>query len=290
MKGKLILLAVLIVLFFGYVTVRYFFLDVKNQFGRVKIISSPSTSVFINNVETGKTPYEAQLRVGEAIVKLIPQGVATATATWQGKIKIYKNTLTYVNRELGTSDITSAGEIFTAVRMEKKPQNPDIGEISIDTDPQGAIVSLDNDEKGIAPVLLSGLPKGQHEISVFMPGFFRRTQKINIEPGFRVIAEFKLAIDENQKREEDLRREKQASESAKIKVKEFVKIKETPTGFLRVRVEPSVSASEAAQVKPGERFEMLEEQNGWYKIVYERDKTGWIFSQYAEREATESAR
>lgn len=290
MKGKLILVAALIVLFFGYVTIRYFFLDVNNQFGRVKVISSPATSVFINNVETGKTPFETQLKVGEAVVKLIPQGEATATATWQGKIRIYKNTLTYVNRELGTSDTTSAGEIFTAKRMDKKPQNPDTGEISVDTDPQGAIISINNDEKGIAPVLLASVPKGPHEISVFMPGFFRRTQKINVEAGFRVIAEFKLAVDQNQKKEEDLRREKQASASAKIKAKEFVKIKETPTGFLRVRAEPSVSAAESAQVKPGDRFEILGEQEGWYKIPYEKDKTGWIFSQYAEREATESAR
>ena len=30
-----------------------------------------------------------------------------------------------------------------------------------------------------------------------MPGFFRRTQKINVDPGFRVNAAFKLAIDQS---------------------------------------------------------------------------------------------
>lgn len=289
MKGKLILLSVLIVFFLSYVVIKYFYLDHQNEFGRLKVVSTPTTSVFVNNVEQAKTPYEVQLKVGEAVLKLIPEGEATSTATWQGKIKIYKNTLTYVNRELGNSDITSAGEVFTAVRMDKKPTSPDSGEISIDTDPIGAIVSLDNDEKGIAPVILADVPKGQHEISVFMPGFFRRTQKINVETGFRVDASFKLAVDENQKKEDDKLKAKQASDSGKLKSQIMIKIKDTPTGFLRVRSNPSVNASESAQVKPGDLFEVLEEQDGWYKISYEKDKQGWIFAQYADKQASDSA-
>lgn len=290
MKVKLILLTILVLLFLGYVGVKFLFLDKQNQFGRVKVLSSPATSVFINNVESGKTPYEGQLKVGDALIKLIPQGEATSTASWQGKVKIYKNTLTYINRELGSSEIASAGEIFTATRMDKKPSTPDTGEIYVDTDPVGAIVSLNNDEKGIAPLVLSNIPKGQHEISVYIPGFFRRTQKVNIESGFRVNAQFKLAVDEDQKKEEEKRKEKNASDSAKLKKKITVVIKETPTGFLRVRQEPSVNASESAQVKPGDKFELLAEQEGWYKISYEKGKEGWISAQYSSKEASESAR
>jgi hypothetical protein len=78
-------------------------------------------------VAIGKTPFEDKLKVGEYLLKLIPEGNATDTASWQGKINIYKNTLTFVNRELGSSDVTSAGEIFTAVKMKKKPSNPNYG-------------------------------------------------------------------------------------------------------------------------------------------------------------------
>lgn len=281
MKGRLILLTILIGGFLLFVFVKYFYLDRKNEFGQLKIISSPSATVFIDNVATNKTPFQGQLKVGEIILKLIPQGEATNTASWQGKVKIYRNTLTYVKLELGSSDSTSAGEVFTATRMDKSA-GPDMGEIFIETDPVGAIVSLNNDDKGVAPVLLSDVPKGQHELSVLMPGFFRRTQKVNVETGYRVNAHFKLALDENAQKAQES--QKQATQSASPPKKTLVIIKDTPTGFLRVRSEPSVNASESAQVKPDDRFDFLDEQNGWYKIRYESGKEGWVYSQYADKQ------
>ncbi len=147
----------------------------------------------------GRTPFESKYKVGEYILKLIPEGTATEAVSWTGKIRVNKNALTYVNRELGSSDITSSGEIFTTSKMEKSPKNSGYGEIYVETEPEGAIVTLDNDEKGVAPLLMENVLRGDHELAVFMPGFFRRTQKINVDPGYRVNAYFKLAIDESQR-------------------------------------------------------------------------------------------
>jgi hypothetical protein len=286
MKSKLAFLLVLAAVFLAFVGVRFFVLGQQNVNGRLKIISSPTASVFVNNLAVGKTPYEDKYKVGEYIVKLIPEGNATETASWQGKVRIYKNALSYVNRELGSSDITSGGEVFTTTKMETSPKSGGYGEIYIETEPQGAIVNLDNDEKGVAPLILSDVLKGEHEISVYMPGFFRRTQKINIDPGFRVNAFFKLAIDQSQKTlaptgiPED---KKEATASASTG-KTMIVINETPTGWLRVREEPSITASEAARVKPGEKFELLDEDDGWYKIEYEKEKEGWISGEYATKE------
>lgn len=284
MKGKLILLTVLILAFGIFVLVRFFILDKQNAFGRIKIVSSPVSSVFVDNLAVGKTPFEQKYKVGEYMFKLIPEGTATDTASWQGKVKIYKNALTYVNRELGSSDVTSAGEIFTTSKMEKPPKSGDLGEIYVETEPQGAIIYLDNDEKGVASLTLSDVLKGDHELSVFMPRFLRRTQKINVDPGYKVSAEFKLAIDLSQKSTESAKVTggKESTASAKAK-KTSIVVKDTPTGFLRVREEPSLSASEEAQVKPGDTFSLIEEQSGWYKIEYEKGKEGWVYSQYAEK-------
>src|SRR3989338_11611043 len=287
MKGKLILLTLLLLGFGIFVFVKFYILDKQNVFGRVKVISSPVASVFMDNLAVGKTPFEQKYKVGEFMLKLIPEGTATETATWQGKIKIYKNALTYVNRELGSSDVTSAGEIFTSTKMEKAPKNGDLGEIYVETEPQGAIIYLDNDEKGVAPLILSEVGKGDHELSIFMPRFIRRTQKVNVDPGYKVSAMFKLSIDQSagstvaagNKQAEN----KEATESAKT-TKSTILIKDTPTGFLRVREEPSITASEEAQVKPGDTFDLLEESIGWYKIEYEKGKQGWVYSQYAEKQ------
>ena len=66
--------------------------------------------------------------------------------------------------------------------------------------------------------------------------------------------------------------------------KSSILIKDTPTGFLRVREEPAITASEEARVKPGDQFDLLEENSGWFKIEYEKGKQGWVYSQYAEKQ------
>ena len=281
MKNKMSLLLILVVLFVGFVAVRFFILDKQNEYGKLKIISSPTASVFLNSTLIGKTPYEDKYKVGEYLLKLIPETAATDTASWNGKINIYKNSLTYVNRELGSSDIASAGEIFTTTRMTKQPQKSESGEIYVETEPQGAIITLDSDEKGVAPAIMENVMKGDHELSVFMPGFFRRTQKVNVDPGYRVNAAFKLAIDESATPIK-VAENKQATDSAKT-TKTKITIKNTPTGWLRVREEPTLNASESGRVNPGETFELLDEQDGWYKINLD-GKEGWVSSQYSTKQ------
>lgn len=294
MKNKLSLLLVLVLLFIAFVSIRFFIFDKQNKYGRLKIISSPTASVFLNSTVIGKTTFEDKYKVGEYLLKLIPETSATDTASWNGKINIYKNSLTYVNRELGSSDIASAGEIFTTIKMTKKPSNAESGEIYVETEPQGAIVTLDNDEKGVAPALMENVFRGDHELSVFMPGFFRRTQKINVDSGYRVNAVFKLAIDQSSSfAKESSDKTKTASSSGSVSNKTYVKIRDNPQGWLRVRVDGSIDASESAKVKPGEKYEFLDEKTGWFKIKYNDNKDGlisgdftegWVSSEYSTKE------
>jgi len=290
MKSKLMILLILVLLFAGFVLIRFFIFDKTNEYGKLKVISSPGSSIFINNVIIGKTPFEDKYKIGEYLIKLIPEGTSTTTASWNGKINIYKNALTYVNRELGSSDIASSGEVFTTSKMEKPPKNNNFGEIYIETEPQGAIVTLDNDEKGVAPLLLTDVLKGDHELSVRMPGFFRRTQKINVDNGYKVNAYFKLAIDQSQQKLED--KTKVSSSSATTSTT-FVVIRANDQGWLRVRAEATIDATEEAKVKVGEKYELLEEVPNWFKIKFNDNKDGlvsgefdegWISSQYSAKE------
>lgn len=295
MKGKLTLLFILVALFAIFVFVKFFILDQQNVYGELKIISSPTSTVFINNVATGKTEptFDQKMKVGEYMLKLIPEGTATETASWNGKINIYKNALTYVNRELGSSDINSAGEIFTTLKMDKPPKSGGYGEVYVETEPQGAIITLDNDEKGVAPVILSDVLRGDHELSVYMPGFFRRTQKVNIDTGYRVNASFKLSIDQSQKKPTPKPENKESTPSAQTTSVSFVVIKDTPQGWLRVREDASIDASESAKVKPGERYEFSDEKSGWYKIKFNGNTNGlvsgsfidgWVSSEFSSKE------
>jgi len=291
MKKKLIFFGFLILIFIIFIITKVFSLNQKNIYGRLTVTSSPSASVFVDNMLLGETPLqEEKYRVGEYLIKLIPKGIATDTASWNGKINIEKNILTYVNIDLGNSDILTAGEIFT-MKKSKIPKRG-YGEIFVETEPEGAIVYLDNDEKGVSSLVLENVPSGIHELSVFIPGFFKRTQKINLDDGYRLYAKFKLAVDQSQKFITP-KANQEATKSAKINEKNTVIIKETPTGWLRVRQEPSLGSSESAKIKVGEKYELLEEKEGWYKIKFNNNKEGliegdfnegWISSSYAQKE------
>jgi hypothetical protein len=300
MKKKILFLVILLLIFAGVIAGRYMILDRQNASGRVKIVSSPSAGVFIDNVAVGKTPYEDKLEEGEYMVKLIPEGVATETASWQGKISVNKNALTFVNRELGSTDLSSAGEVLGVSDAENHAKTGSHGEVYVETEPSGAIVYFDSDEKGVTPLLLSDVVGGDHEVSVYMPGFFRRTQKINVDPGYRVYAQFKLAADQTQKKLEDIEEEiAEASPSAEEELVEeldentpteeaseqstnVVEIASTPTGWLRVRSLPNLNGSEVGRVTPGDTYEILGEENGWIKIIMDGTE-GWISGDYAIR-------
>lgn len=302
MKRKLLVVVIFVVIFLAGIFIYEFISDRKNASGKIKILSSPTASVFIDAVAVGKTPYENNnMKLGTFEVKLIPDGEDKNTVTWQDKVQIYKNTLTFISRELGTSDLTSAGEVLTVVPMKKNPKG-NTGEVYIETEPTGSIVYLDNDEKGIASIVLQDVPEGDHELAVYLPGFFRRSQKIEVEKGFQVRAKLKLALDQSHKTlEEELEeKKKQATEEAKkaeektaadsedsgknasgeAKTGTKIEVLDNEVGYLNVRSEPSVDGDAVTKVNPGETYVYIDEQNGWYKITLVNGSVGWVSGDY----------
>lgn len=59
-----------------------------------------------------------------------------------------------------------------------------------------------------------------------------------------------------------------------------IEIGSTGLGFLRVREEPLVGATEVGRVNEGDKFKVLEEKSGWYKIEYAVGKQGWVSGDY----------
>ena len=283
MKGKLKLIAILCITFVVFVLVKLFFDMVSKKEGRLQIYSRPSAAVFLDNVMKGNTPYTNSHKEGEYLLKIVPDGVATSAASWQKKIAILSGSLTYVDVQLESSDITSWADVYWLTKTEGF-LNKSSGLI-VETEPSGALIYLDNDEKGVSPLTLENVARGSHELSVFMPGFSRRSKKINISEGFQLHSYVKLALDPSQKTQYTII-EADPIATAAASIKEpanTVRILDTPTGWLRVRDEPTLAGSESARINPGQRFELLEEQIGWYKIKLDVEKEGWISSQYAQK-------
>jgi len=69
----------------------------------------------------------------------------------------------------------------------------------------------------------------------------------------------------------------------------FILVKQTPTGWLNVRKEPSKTAKIIGKVNVGEKLEAIGleeakggEKFGWYNIVLPDAKTGWVYGEYVQ--------
>lgn len=257
-------------LFAGY----KFYSGSSGGLGGLRVTSTPTASVFSSEKLLGRTPFEDKIASGEYIIKLIPEGTSGSSASWQGKVTVHPGVLTFVNRDLGSSDLTSAGEILMLEKITEKD-----AQIAVLTNPDGAVVSLDGQDKGSAPLLLRNLSQGDHDLSISSSGFITRTIKVRTTNGYKLTASFQLAVSTSQPQATPSASPSSTGEPAKP----YVVIKDTPTGFLRVRTDPSITATEAAQIKPGEKYPYLDTSDGWYKIRFDDKKEGWISSQYADK-------
>lgn len=304
MKRKILfLVGIVVLLIVGFAIVKFIGGTGQKQ-GELRVDSQPAVSVFLDNKHIGRSPYKDKVTVGEYTIKLVPDSGVSAPASWQGKITIGANLLTYVNSSLSDSELTTAVDLLWLEKISSKKS-----EISITTNPDGATVFVDNETKGVTPITVSDMTAGDHTLTINSPGFVSRTLKVKTTAGYKLISSIKLALSGEPIPTPTLEATpspaltgkltptpkgtgtpkptptQTATSSGTLKdpVKPFVIIKDTPTGFLRVRMEPSTSATEAARVNPGDKFHMEDEKSGWYEIFYDGKNSGWISGQYAEK-------
>lgn len=268
--------------------------------GELRVESQPVTTIFLDDKNIGKTPYRDKVQSGEYTVKLVPDSTTTQLTNWQGKIVVGQNLLTYVNANLSDSELTTAVDVVWLEKITSKQS-----ELSVTTSPDGATVLVDDATRGVTPLSLQDILSGEHSISVTSTGFLTRSLKIRTTPGYRLIANLKLslsgsgAIVETSPSATPAPTEKPGSTTksptptpkvSPTPVAEttnpdrpYAVIKDTPTGFLRVRMEPNTAATEAGRVNPGEKYSILDDKSGWYQIKFSGSSTGWISGQYAEK-------
>lgn len=264
--------------------------------GELRVESSPTTSIFLENKHMGRTPLRQKTEVGEYTLRLVPEST-TQVSGWQGKITVGPNLLTYINATLAESELSSAVDILWLEKITSKK-----AEFSVITNPDGATVVVDDQTRGVTPLTIQDLEVGEHTLAVTSPGFLSRTVKVKLTAGYKLIANLKLALSSGGLPEATPTATavsptptpktgagKTATPSATFPdpPKPFVIIKDTPTGFLRVRMEPTTAATEAAQVKPGEKYTYLDNKKDskgttWYQIKYDGQNSGWVSGQYVE--------
>jgi hypothetical protein len=272
--------------------------------GELKVESQPTASVFLDEKHIGRTPIgktSYKVNSGEYTLKITPDTGAVTLANFQEKIKISPNTLTYVDVILSESDLTTSSYVLWLEKMTGKKS-----ELSVVTTPDGANVLLDDEPKGISPMIISDVTPGDHTLSVVSRGFITRTVKIKLNAGYRLIASIKLSLAPGGTAPTEDTTATGSGKPAETKptpkgsitgtpkvtptkstsaepAKPYALIKDTPTGFLRVRSDAATTSAELARVKPGEKYSILDEKTDWFKIQLEATKSGWISSQYAQK-------
>lgn len=296
-----------------FVLIRFVVLNRTPRQGQLKITSNVAARVLLENRDIGKTPLEQKMNTGDYSIRLVPENTDQSISSWQGRITINPNTLTYINRDLSQSELTSAGE---QLWIEKIAGNA--AELSVISVPDGANVILNDQPRGVTPISLTDLPQGDHTLVISSPGFEPRTVKIKLTSGYRVVSSLSLALSPSQIASPPTLMAKEASAAASLVVPTkqpvtptltlapsstkaptptrtptptvksvagtpaIVRITDTPIGFLRVRKEPSTASEEIGRAQPGEEYSVLSQQNTWYKIEFESTE-GWISAQYAEK-------
>lgn len=235
-------------------------LGIKERAG-IRISSKPDgAKVFINDAYAGKTPFsDDSLDVSEYKIK-----VQSQDALWEGRVKLKAGTLTVVNRELSSDPATASGELLTL----EKGQG-----VTVLSSPTEADVEVDGKSYGKTPVLIN-IEQGEHTFILNRANYLKRSIKASVPPDYNLTLSVDLALSEA-----DLTNVATEPTTSTPKVI----VKNTPTGFLRVREKPSISAKEIAQVKPKDELVLLEETDGWFRVRLADGKEGYISATYADK-------
>ncbi|NOY15024.1 MAG: PEGA domain-containing protein [bacterium] len=246
-----------------------------NKTSSLQVLSSPRATVMLNDKIVGETPYfNAKIKAGQYSLKLIPIGQLDNILPYETKLELKKDLKTAVNWNFRSTEASSSGYIMTQEPVSDKKN----AVLMVVSDPSGATVKLDGQIVGTTPFQKGGLTPKQYKIEISSPGYITEEITANVEAGYKLIVNFKLGQGTSATLEDITSPE--ASPSPTPTPKKVIKVKKTPTGWLRVRSKPGLTGKELAKVNPGDQFEVLDEQKGWYQIEYEKDKKGWVSGTY----------
>ncbi len=244
--------------------------------GGVRIETTPESSVFINGVLVGETPYRGSYKAGTVVLKLVPKGTVEEMIPFETTLTLASGIETVVGRNFAATEDASSGYVITFEKTKNQTAS-----LIVFSQPTNAQVLVDGVSRGFSPYDVSSISPANHAITVKSPGYKDFSMTIKTLVGYRLNFYAKLASGSGvpeKKQEEGLTTVKK------------VTVLDTPTGYLRVRSQPGSGGDEIAQVRPGDSFLFLDTDiaSGWIEIQYEASKaglpagiTGWISGEYA---------
>lgn len=275
---------------------------------QVQIPDGTTTQVYLNDLHLGQAPINNQdLKPGTYKLRLEPSGT-TGKQAYETQIDLYSGSITSVlwsftaDNPSGTGDILELEPLPSATRAE----------LSVITVPEGASVLLNSTTYGLSPVVLDDITPGEYSLTLNTVGHVKKTLPVQVQPGFRLHIYSRLEKEAAATAQpEETITDTTATSGAQLlsapqgsllspspsptpkagaapssprtlPAKPYVTIKDTGTGWLRVRSEASSAGAEVSRVDVGASYPYKSTLNGWYEIEYETGKTGWISGQFGD--------
>lgn len=222
----------------------------------LQITSNPQAKIFINDTEFGQTPFFSDQLSANQIYRIRLQ---SNSGSFTQELELLPNTLSIINRQLSVEDQKSEGETVSLVKGTNG--------LHILSFPTGSHVFVDGEFKGNTPLNIDNLSLGDHRVTLKKEGFIDRSVRIHIQKDYSVVVSSQLSIEDRPNTVDPLPK---------------VLIKNSPTGFLRVRTDPDINSQELTRVAPGQVFEVLELNNNFARIKIDELTSGWVSSEYIQ--------
>lgn len=240
----------------------------------------PVSEVYLDGEKIGKTPLHITRKPGEVHIKLIPESFFQPLSAYEQKVTLVSGVETIVRKEFASNPDFESNELLSFEEIGDGES-----ELSVITMPEGAQIQIDEKTIAVTPYKVSFVTPGQHSLKVFLDNYKEKNLTISIFEGYKLTIILKLS-------RMDILPQKTVTPTPMPEITSnltieptLIKILSTPTGFLRVRNEPSTLGSEIGQVIPDKIYLLvsIDEKTGWYEIEYEKGKNGWISNQYGQR-------
>lgn len=288
MKRKILLTLSIFLVALGLFLLTLIIFSFKNvDRGGLQISSNVESRVYLDGKEIGKTPLckcekEDTISTGNYEIKLEP--IDKSYPIFTTRAKINGGVSTVIDRTFLPDSLASS---YT-LTLEKI--GPDKSELIVNSLPEGAIVTIDGSPLDATPFKSTTLKVGEHEIEIQKRAFAKKTIRVKTTASYRLIVDAQLGTENsegigiNSESQEATKSAEVNLDQTPVEKKVQIKITSTPNGFLRVRSGSGTTFEEVARVNTGETFEVMEEENGWYKITTADGIEGWIISDYTEEQ------
>lgn len=264
--------------------------NLRTQKGALQVTSLPQSKVYLNNKYIGRTPIGKTdpndlIEAGSYTIRLEP--VESGLTEYQERITISPGILTVVDRKF-RKGVLSEGYVITLNPLPDKTQS----QLEVISFPSDSKVELDSNSIGNTPLLFKKPTESDHMLKISKDGYIEKLVRIKTLTGYRltVIAYLSANAEVDTSDLQQINSTTQPAPSVAVitpaPVKNTIKvlILDTPTGFLRVREESNINATQITTVSPGDSFPLLSEQPGWFQILLPDGKKGWVSSQYAKKQ------